>query len=128
MLDVDIEAIIVDAVERLFEETDFILTFASTKEDGFEAVLDEHSKWQLKHNADPLSLVLYFSGPIPIKTSDDNICVGTIMKMWGKNAAWVRSFQDGVGNRYNSSSSINGYWAGMRARKKIDVIIEANSK
>ena len=128
MGDDEIEATIVSAVERLFEETDFTLTFNSTKEDGFEVELDEHSKWQLKHNADVLSLVLYFLGPIPIKDADDNIGVGTIMHMFERSAGWVRSFQDGVGNKYNSSSSISGYWMGMKVRKKIDAIIETNSE
>lgn len=122
--DIEIEGIVINAVERLYEETDLILIFNSTKEDGFEIVFDENDEWVIKHSIDPLSLVLWLEKPYPITTADDNVCVGTIMRMWCKSSGWVRSFQDGIANKKNSSTSINGWVSGHEARRKIDGIVE----
>jgi hypothetical protein len=126
--DTEIEGIVLDAVERLFEETDLILIFNSTKEDGFEIGLDEDGKWKISHSIDVLSLVLWFHSPIPVMMSDDNVCVGTIMKMWDKNSGWVRSFQYGIANKPNNSSSISGWFVGHQCRRKIDGIVEKNNR
>jgi len=118
LTDLEIETLILECVDRLFEETDLKLTLSSINEDGFNILLDD-DKWIAYSEIDPLSCILYFNQPVPIMNGDDNFALATIKKKLDRTNGWILSFQDAVRGKYNSSSSINGYISGRKVRQYV---------
>jgi len=120
MEDIDIEELILDSIINVFDTTDEDISLGGDFKSDYLTVSfdEENNKWVANDKlVDYLSCVLLYNQPHPNFVSDDSAAISTLMKLFGKSAGWIRSFQCGCRGISNSSTSITGYILGMKMVK-----------